>query len=111
MLRPPRIALVRWMMVGLTLSLAYGAVMGKGGWLRRQDLQHQLESQRALNQALAKRNQALSADVADLKSGSEAIEEAARNELGMIKPHEVFYQFWPAGGHTSPPVAATETRR
>ena len=42
---------------------------------------------------LRSRNQALSAEVADLKSGLEAIEERARAELGMIDEDETFYQF------------------
>jgi len=42
---------------------------------------------------LRSRNQALEAEVADLKSGLDAIEERARNELGMIDEDETFYQF------------------
>lgn len=41
---------------------------------------------------LRARNQALAAEVADLKSGNEALEERARMDLGMIKPGEVFLQ-------------------
>ena len=48
--------------------------------------------QRSENAELRKRNEALAAEVEDLKSGTEAIEERARSELGMIKPGEVFYQ-------------------
>ena len=39
------------------------------------------------------RNAALAAEVRDLKTGTEAIEERARYELGMIRPDEVFYQY------------------
>lgn len=39
------------------------------------------------------RNQALAAEVADLKSGLDAIEERARGELGMINEGETYYQF------------------
>jgi cell division protein FtsB len=42
---------------------------------------------------LTMRNQALAAEVADLKSGLDAIEERARGELGMINEGETFYQF------------------
>ncbi len=42
---------------------------------------------------LRSRNQALEAEVADLKSGLDAIEERARAELGMIDSDETFYQF------------------
>jgi cell division protein FtsB len=55
-------------------------------------LQSQLDKQRASNQSLDKRNQALAAEVRDLKSGRQAVEERARNELGMVKKGETFYQ-------------------
>lgn len=38
------------------------------------------------------RNDALYAEVVDLRKGKEAIEERARNELGMIKENETFFQ-------------------
>jgi len=44
------------------------------------------------NKKLAERNQVLSAEVQDLKSGLDAIEERARSELGMIKEGETFFQ-------------------
>lgn len=48
--------------------------------------------QMAENSQLRERNQALAAEVADLKQGVDAIEERARRELGMIKKGETFYQ-------------------
>ncbi len=44
------------------------------------------------NAKLAERNQVLTAEVQDLKSGLDAIEERARSELGMIKENETFFQ-------------------
>jgi len=55
-------------------------------------LEDKVKAQREENEALKKRNAALAADVEDLKSGKEAVEERARSELGMVKPGEVFYQ-------------------
>jgi len=49
------------------------------------------------NAQLLARNDALAAEVADLKQGEAALEERARNELGMIKPGEVFYRVVDAG--------------
>lgn len=44
------------------------------------------------NQEMLKRNQALVAEVKNLKEGKQAIEERARDELGMIQEGEQFYQ-------------------
>ena len=65
---------------------------GKGGWLRVWELDRQLTQVRKSNEALRARNAALDAEVRDLKTGYDAIEERARSELGMIRPDEVFYQ-------------------
>lgn len=55
-------------------------------------LQKAVEAQQAENRELEERNTALAAEVQDLKSGLEAIEERARSELGMIRKGETFYQ-------------------
>jgi cell division protein FtsB len=49
------------------------------------------------NAKLRLRNEALEADVRDLKTGNEAIEERARAGLGMVRADEVFFQLQPAG--------------
>ncbi|MFT4926606.1 MAG: cell division protein FtsB [Phenylobacterium sp.] len=49
-----------------------------------------------VNQQLVKRNKLLVADVVDLKTGLEAIEERARHELGMIREGETFFRIIPA---------------
>jgi len=51
-----------------------------------------VELQRQDNAVLEERNQVLTAEVHDLKSGLDALEERARSELGMIKPGETFFQ-------------------
>jgi len=66
---------------------------GKGGWLRVWELDQQLAQLRKSNEALRARNAALDAEVRDLKTGYDAIEERARSELGMIRQDEVFFQF------------------
>lgn len=57
-------------------------------WRAGQDI----EVQRQENARLRERNDALDAEVQDLKQGMEAIEERAREDLGMIKEDETFYQ-------------------
>jgi cell division protein FtsB len=78
----------------LIVLIQYPLWLGKGGWLRAWDMNRQLEVQHAKNKQLEARNTGLAAEVKDLKTGSEAIEERARYELGMIRPDEVFFQIF-----------------
>ena len=79
----------------LIVALQYPMWLGKGGWLQVRELDRQLGAQRQANAELKARNAALDADVRDLKTGFEAIEERARSELGMIRQDEVFFQLPP----------------
>ncbi|WP_337842585.1 cell division protein FtsB [Rheinheimera sp.] len=54
--------------------------------------QNQLTKIEQQNAQLARRNHLLRADVTDLQIGLDAIEERARNELGLIKQNEVFFR-------------------
>ncbi|WP_035058700.1 cell division protein FtsB [Andreprevotia chitinilytica] len=83
------LAIVLALMIAL---LQWPLWIGKGSWLRVWQLDQELAAKRAQNDKLKERNGALSAEVLDLKTGSDAIEERARNELGMIRPDEVFFQ-------------------
>jgi len=76
----------------LFFYLQYHLWLGKGSYQEYNTLKQIIERQRQQNAALQIRNNALAAEVADLKGGLEAIEERARLELGMIKRGEVFYQ-------------------
>ena len=92
---------MRWLaliFVVLIAALQYPMWLGKGGWLQVRETDRQMALQRETNAKLKVRNDALDADVRDLKTGSEAIEERARGELGMIRSDEVFFQVQPAGG-------------
>jgi cell division protein FtsB len=81
-----------WVLVALIVLLQYPLWLGKGGWLRVWDMDRQLTEQRDVNQTLEARNAGLDAEVRDLKTGFDAIEERARYELGLVKPGEVFVQ-------------------
>ena len=85
----------RWLLL-LLLLLALGLQVklryGQGGRQDVADLRVRVQQQQAENRKLDTRNSQLEADVRDLQSGGEAIEERARMELGMIKPGEIFYQ-------------------
>jgi cell division protein FtsB len=76
----------------LLIVLQYPLWLGKGGWLRVWDVDRQLHAQREENLRLEQRNATLDAEVRDLKSGNEAIEERARFELGLTRESEIFVQ-------------------
>ncbi|GAA6172276.1 cell division protein FtsB [Colwellia sp. KU-HH00111] len=58
-------------------------------------LQDEVIRQQLANEKLKQRNKLLYADTDDLKLGTEAVEERARNELGMIKENETFFRLIP----------------
>jgi cell division protein FtsB len=100
---------MRWLavfFVVLILALQYPMWLGKGGWLTVREYERQLTEQRAHNDKLKARNDALAADVRDLKTGTEAIEERARSDLGMIRQDEVFVQLQRAGNTPKPGTQA-----
>ncbi|KPL27069.1 MAG: cell division protein FtsB [Acidithiobacillales bacterium SM1_46] len=76
----------------ILVLLQYPLWFGSGGFLTLLQLQREIDHQRVENARLRERNQALEAEVADLKQGLAAIEERARSELGMVKKGETFYQ-------------------
>jgi cell division protein FtsB len=81
-----------WIFIALIAALQFPMWLGKGGWLQVREYDRQVGLQRDANAKLKERNDALEADVRDLKTGFEAIEERARSELGMIRQDEVFFQ-------------------
>ena len=86
---------MRLLILGLAVLLALLQVplwIGKGSWLRVWEVDRQLVAQREVNGRLLQRNETLDAEVRDLKTGYEAIEERARAELGMIRQDELFIQ-------------------
>lgn len=79
-------------LVALLAWLQYRLWFGGGGQGEVQALQQQVSQQARENSGFKQRNDALTAEVEDLKSGEKAVEERARSELGMIKPGETFYR-------------------
>ncbi|HWS11586.1 MAG TPA: cell division protein FtsB [Rhodocyclaceae bacterium] len=79
-------------LVALILLLQWPLWFGKGGWLKVREVDRQLAAQRETNQRLEARNAGLEAEVRDLKTGLDAIEERARFELGLIRQDEIYVQ-------------------
>lgn len=79
-------------LIVLLLALQYKLWVADNGLPQVRRLEQELASQQIENQQLRTRNQVLQAEVDDLKQGLAAIEEHAREDLGMIKQGETFYQ-------------------
>ena len=79
-------------LVGLIVLIQVPLWLGKGGWFRAWELENQVSKEQQKNHQLGVRNAGLAAEVKDLKTGTDAVEERARYELGMVKKDEVFYQ-------------------
>lgn len=77
------------------LLLQYRLWLGKNSVPDYYALTDEVARQEIENAKLLKRNKILYADIDDLKSGVEAIEERARNELGMVKENETFFRIVP----------------
>ncbi len=72
----------------LQIKLWAGSGSVRDIWRLNETVAHQQRENNVLNE----RNNALQAEVQDLKTGYAAVEERARTELGMIKSDETFYQ-------------------
>jgi cell division protein FtsB len=79
-------------LVLLLAFLQYRLWVGEGSLAEVNNLKAEIEKLKQELVGLRKRNDALQAEVVDLRSGQAAIEERARSELGMIKEGETFYQ-------------------
>ncbi len=80
------------LLLAMVAWLQYRLWFGSGGEREVAALHAQVRTQARDNAGLKQRNDALAAEVEDLKSGEDAVEERARSELGMIKPGETFYR-------------------
>lgn len=86
---------MRWILPLLLLlalsGLQWVLWFGDGGRLQVEELRAAIRLQHQENEALRARNRALEAEVQDLREGTEAVEERARRDLGMVKDDEVFF--------------------
>lgn len=102
--------IVGLLLIGVIAALQYGLWLGKGSWMRVWEIDRQIALQRQVNERLGARNAALDAEVRDLKEGLGAVEERARNELGMIRHDEIFFQVLESRAPNSPERAAPPAR-
>ena len=79
-------------LLSLLVLIQYPLWFGKGSWYDVFKLKQEFNNQAKINSVLSKENFALKAEVSDLTNGTDAIEERARHELGMVKDDEYFCQ-------------------
>ena len=91
-------------LVILFLYLQFKLWVGDGGIPDVMHVQSEVDSAIIKKNKLQERNNALAAEVHDLKQGLEAIEERSRNELGMIRNDETFYQIIKPAENNSLPI-------
>jgi cell division protein FtsB len=90
--------MLKWLAVvlaGLLALLQYRLWLGEGGMAELDQVRQRVAAQEAVNAPWRARNQRLAAEVVDLKTGLDAIEEHARSDLGMVRRDEQF--FWVPG--------------
>jgi cell division protein FtsB len=76
----------------LIIHLQYRLWVGDGSVAQIKEYQARLETVKEKAKAKKERNDALYAEIEDLRKGQDAVEERARDELGMIKENETFFQ-------------------
>lgn len=85
---------MKWLIPILLILLAglqYRLWVGEGSLADVVRLNDEIETQALENDRLRERNRVLATEVKGLKSGVDAVEERAREDLGMIKPDETFF--------------------
>lgn len=87
---------MRWLLAGLVallVLLQYRLWLAEGGIAEAVRLQARIDEEQKRNAGLEARNADLERQVLDLQSGNRVVEQRAREELGLVKEGEIFYQF------------------
>ena len=76
----------------LFTALQYQLWFGEGSWPRAQAVREKFELQMSENEKLQQSNATMEAEVLDLKTGLDAIEERARVDLGLVRQGDEYFQ-------------------
>ena len=88
----PYLRTIIFCLIALVAALQYALWFGKSNVVDLIHLRHSVSELEQDNLALRERNNRLHADVNEIKNRVEAIEARAREQLGLIKPGETYYQ-------------------
>jgi cell division protein FtsB len=87
---------MRWLLATLLLILVvlqYRLWIADGGLSEQARLKRQVQEQTRINEELRQRNAVLEREVLELQTGNAGVEQRAREQLGLVREGEVFYQF------------------
>lgn len=87
---------MRWLLAVLLLFLGilqYRLWIAEGSLAEQRRLQRQVEEQSRVNEELRQRNAILEREVLELQTGNTGVEQRAREQLGLVREGETFYQF------------------
>jgi cell division protein FtsB len=84
--------LIPFLLLGLLLAFHAQIWLGRGSVPQVAELKRELATIEAANRDAKARNERLISEVQDLQEGLDMVEELARQELGMVKPNEIFVQ-------------------
>ena len=79
------------LLVLLLVMMQVNVWLTKDGYSRLAEIKELIRDQQKENNAMVSRNSQLKEEIKDLKDGYSAIEEKAREDIGMIKEGEEFY--------------------
>ena len=103
---------MRWLLFTLLLLLGvlqYRLWFAEGSLAEQHRLQIQIEEKTRINSELQARNAVLEREVMELQSGNKGVEQRAREQLGLVREGETFYQIVespePAGAASPEPAA------
>lgn len=86
---------MRWLLLALLLLLGvmqYRLWFAEGSLAEQHRLQLQVEEQTRINSELQARNAVLEREVLELQTGNKGVEQRAREQLGLVREGETFYQ-------------------
>lgn len=87
-----RVSVLPFVLLALLVFLQYRLWFEAGGMGDVVRLKKRLAAEQQVNNSLKKNNQTLLVQVQQLQKNQDAIEARARQELGMVKKDETFYQ-------------------
>lgn len=80
------------LLIALLLVLHAQLWFGRGSVPQVQQMRQELATLNQANRDARLRNEQIASEVNDLREGLDMVEELARQDLGMVKPNEIFVQ-------------------